>query len=72
MVEGLIQAVPVGDDDTESESPQQPAHQLATVTGPHEPERLGEKGVRLPYSLSYNIRIITDLMARPCPISAPN
>jgi len=43
MVEGLI--IPVSDEDTDSESQQQPAHQLVTVAGPHEPERLGEKGV---------------------------
>jgi len=43
MVEGLI--IPVSDEDTDLESQQQPAHQLVTVVGPHEPERLREKGV---------------------------
>jgi hypothetical protein len=62
MVEGLIMLV--SNEDTDSESRQQLAHQLVTVTSPHEHERLGEKGVRLPYGLSYNVRIIIDLMAR--------
>ena len=61
-VEGLI--MPVSNEDTDPASQQQSAHQLVIVTGIHEPERLGETEVRLPYGLSYNVGVITDVMGR--------
>lgn len=50
--------MPVSDEDADSKSQQQAAHQLVTVIGPHEPERLGETEVYLPYSLSYHVSVI--------------
>jgi hypothetical protein len=63
--------MPVSDEDADSGSQQQSVHQLVTAAGPHEPGRLAETEVHLPYSPSYYATVITDLMARPQVTSAP-
>ena len=64
-VEALIK--PVSNEDTDPASQQQSAHQLVIATGNHEPERLRETEVRLPYGVCYNVGIITDVMGRRWP-----
>ena len=61
--------MPVSGDDTDSEFRQQSesVHQSVTVTGPHEPERLGETEVHLRYNMFYTA---IDLLARLQAVSA--